>query len=107
MGLIATRYGFKTPTTEREFEVDLASPLEGRGSNSVISLPIAPDTWYELFQLSNSGTIPTVKYRGGSLYLDLKSMKVRFGEGTRALVGGEELLFVNGEWQKSPASTGQ
>jgi tol-pal system protein YbgF len=107
MDRVLSKYGFRLPTKEADFEFDLPKPLEVGGAGYQIYI-VVPDRWFELYHLKNWGKLPSVKYRSGRVSVDLKTWKVTFTENTRVKVADKDYVYTGGKLYsgdtKTPAS---
>jgi hypothetical protein len=104
MATIREKYNFKGPVSEEDFEIDLPEPLDSYGGagvnrNPQISLKI-PDRWFDLFHFKDWGKLSSVKYKSGTIFVDLKTMKVNFSKGTKILLDNKEYEYDGATFQR-------
>lgn len=88
------KFGFSLTFEELITKDDYPTPLAGGGSTSPPNIYVrVPDQWYELLHFKNWGKLPVVKYRSGTIYVNMKTMDVTFDKGMKILVNGKEYSY--------------
>ena len=99
---VAAKYGI---TLKGNFVPDTGFTVEDDGPTAMTHVRL-PNTWTGLMTLPESGRLPSVKFRSGQISMSLKTLAVRFANGTECMIGNREYTVLDGKWSRKQGGGG-